>query len=1021
MLKQTLSGLIAAVLLLFPPALLAGQQESVITGRVVSVQGPPVAGATVQLVGTARRTVTGSDGTYRLTVPAGTHRIRAESLGFRNVTEQVTVAASQSRTLNFALPTMQVELEEIVVSVTAGDTRRKEVGVDIAAIDVDEQIENAAVTDVSSLLNGRVGNVTVTPGSGDVGAGSRIRIRGINSLTQDNNPLLIVDGVRANNNTAVGITRGQTFSRFNDINPDDVESIQVVKGPAATALYGSEAAAGVIVIQTKKGRAGQTSFTLSAEQGWMEDVFDYPDNYADVTPFGITSPSDPRISQFRTEQNPVTGQVFVLDNPFEDVDTSPFDTGRLASYDLSVTGGSDDFNYYTSLRREDRTGVLPSNDLEQTSFRGNFRAMPREDVSVTVSTGYLHSETRLPKGGNNTSGFFANALSGIPFSSLGTNGDCLGTVLGFTGPGFCVKNGNTRAAFDKIAAVESSEDVDRFTASLQVDATPTSWLTVAATLGADVTDQLFTDAIPFDPDVPFSFAAGGENFLTRPLTRILTGDLSATARYRLNEAVGLQTSAGAQYFNTRIETISCEGRVFPNDQATACDAAVSIRGFSDLLENVEVGAYVQEQLAFNDYFFLTGSLRVDDNSALGEDEDVILSPSANTSLVLSDMPWWRYDAVSDLRLRAGWGTASQSPRQYAADRTFVITRLAREGNVVAGLSPLDPGNPDLGPERNQEIELGFNAGFLDNRVGVDFTYFSRDTEDAILSRPVAPSTGFASNRFINIGRLENSGIETSINALLLERQNFNWEARFQFSTVHPEVADLGIDNPIFVGVSQVIQTGFAPGAYVSRVIVDAERDANGIIIPESIVYAEGNLGDGSDLRVVGQPTPTNEQSFSTTMTFFRRLRFSTLIDRKAGHQLFNGLLAARSPGSLSRTGSRFGEEFAFRQIRSTPVEQAMMEQNELLGRHGAVFVEDADFIKWRELRLSYALPEGLLRRLGTSAADIYFGGRNLYTWTEFSGLDPESLDYGARDEIRNNVNNALPPARLFFSGIKVSF
>ena len=1011
--------LVAAVLVIAPCSLAA--QQGTLSGQVLSDQGAPIPGATVQIVGTARGTFTNNSGTYTLTVPPGSHRIQARSLGYRSIVQEVTVGEGQTATLNFTLPTTQIELDEVVVSVTAGNVTRKEVGVDIASINVEEQIENAVVTDFSSLLAGRAGNVTVTQASGNVGAGSRIRVRGINSLTQDNNPLMIIDGVRANNNTEVGINRGQTYSRFNDINPADIANIQIVKGPAATALYGSEAAAGVIVIETKKGRAGQTSFTLSTEQGMMRDVYDYPDNYADVTAFGLTDPNDPVLSQWRTERNPVTGQVFVLDNPFEDSDTSPFRTGNFSTYDLSVTGGSEIFSYYTSLRYEDREGVLPSNFLNRLTFRGNFQARPRDDLDVTVSSGYTRSEANLPKSGNNTSGYFANALSGIPLSALGTQGACLAEVLGAADRSFCDKNGNTRAGFDKILPIRSAEDIDRFTASLQVTSDPVSWLTTVAKLGADVTDQLFTDAIPFDPEVPFSFAAGGENFLSRPLTRIFSADLSSTATYQLSSAVGANTSVGAQYFNTRIESIACEGRVFPNDQATACDAAVSLRGFSDLTENVEVGAYAQQRVSYNDYFFVTGALRVDDNSALGADEPVIWSPSFNASLLVSDLPAWRVDALSDLRLRAAWGTASQSPRQYAADRTFVITRLAQGGNIVAGLSPLDPGNPELGPERNEEWEVGFNVGFLDNRVGVDFTYFDRTTMDAIIFRPVAPSTGFASNQFVNIGRLQNDGFEAGINALLIDRENFNLDARLQLSTVHPLVADLGVDNPIFVGVSQVLQTGVAPGAYVSRVIVDAERDANGNIIPESIVYAEGNLGDGSDRRVVGQPTPTNEQSLSTTFTFFNTLRLSTLFDRKAGHQLFNGLLAGRSPGSLNQTNSRFGREWAYRQIELSPVEQAMMEQDEFVGQHDAVWVEDADFIKWRELRLEYQLPPRLSSRLGTSAASVYAGGRNLYTWTDFSGLDPESLDYGARDQIRNNVNSALPPPRLFFTGVSVSF
>jgi len=1016
-LGRTVLALIAVVLTTQP--LIA--QQGTVTGRVLTEEGGIVPGASVLVMGTQREVLANQNGTYALPAPVGVQRIQARAFGYRTAVQEVTVADGESVTLDFTLEVSRFALDEVVVSVSAGDVTRREVGTDIASIDVASQIDDAAVTDFSSLLNGRAGNVTVTQASGNVGAGSRIRVRGVNSLTQDNNPLLIIDGVRANNNTAVGINRGQTFSRFNDLNPADIENIQVVKGPAATALYGSEAASGVIVVTTKKGGAGQNQFTFSVETGYMEDVTAYPDNYADVTPFGITDPNDPRLAPWRTSSNPTTGQVFVLDNPFEDASTSPFRTGQFSTYNLSLAGGQDSFSYYTSLRFEDREGVLPSNDVNRLSFRGNFQALPREDLQVNVSAGYTRSEVNLPKSGGNTSGYFTNALAGIPLSAKGSDGSCLAALLGAADESFCDKDGNTRAGFDKIEPIISRENVDRFTSSFQLRSTPRSWLTATAKLGADVTDQLFTDAIPFDPDVPFSFAAGGENFLSRPLTRIITADLGTEASYGVTESVRGATSVGAQYFNTRIETIACEGRVFPNDQATACDAAVSLRGFSDLSENVEIGAYFQQRLSYGGYLFMTGALRVDDNSSLGEDEGAIWSPSFNTSFVISDLPSWNVDAFSDLRLRFAWGTASQSPSQYAADRTYVISRLAQGGNVVAGLSPLDPGNPNLGPERNEEFEIGLNAGLLDDRLGVSLTYFSRTTTDAIVSRPVAPSSGFANDRFINIGELENSGLEATLDAVLLERDNFSWDATLQYSSVDPRVARLGTDNPIFVGAGQILADGAVPGSYYSRVITSAERDASGEIIPGSIQYAPGNIQEGSDLRIVGQPIPTNEQSLSTAVTLFESLRISTLFDRKAGHQALNGTRDGRNPGSLSGANSRFAEEWAFRQTQSTAVEQAMLEADEFLGDHNAIFVEDADFIKWREIRATYSLPASFASQFRASGASLYAGGRNLAVWTDFRGLDPEANEYGARDSLRSEVDNALPPPRLFFFGLTFSF
>ncbi|HEX7051050.1 MAG TPA: SusC/RagA family TonB-linked outer membrane protein [Longimicrobiales bacterium] len=1008
----------AAVLFLATPGALVAQ-EATLQGRVTDAQGGPIVGATVMVRGTGNASFTDDAGRYLLSVSPGTHEIQASMIGHRPVVETVTLNAGETRTLDFTLELSAIELTEIVASVEAGEVTRREMGTDIASIDVRNQIENAVVTNISEMLNGRAGNVTITQASGNVGAGSRIRVRGINSLTQSNNPLVIIDGVRASNDTDFGINRGQTFSRFNDLDPSNIARIQVVKGPAALALYGSEAASGVIIIETKNGAAARDGMQISMQlqQGAMWDVADYPDHLADVTPF-VTGPDDPKLAGWRVEEHPLTHQVFVVDNPFEDESTSPFRTGRLTNASVQISGRASSVSYFTSLGYDDETGVLPSNDLQRINFRANFQATPNEKVSVTASSGYITSTTNLPKSGNNTSGFFVNAMNGTPYSSKSDDGRCLATVLLGDDPSVCDKDGNVRAAFDKIAAIVSREDLERFTGSVRVNYTPFTWLTNSAMLGADIVDQVFNDAIPYDPEIPFSFAAGGEFFRSRNLRRHVTVDLSSTASYDITGSLAGRTAVGAQYFQNELESISCEGRIFVNDQANACDAGVSLRGFSDFSEKVEVGAYLQQRFDYGNYLFVTGALRVDDNSALGAEEPAIWSPSVNGSLVVSDLPMWNVDpgTVSQLRVRAAWGTATQSPVAYAAERTYSIVRLNRGGQIVPGLSPEDPGNPELGPERSSEIELGFDAGVLDDRIGVQFTYFRRTTKDAIVSRPVPPSSGFADNQLVNLGEVRNNGFEASINALLLDRRNMTWDATLTVSSTKSTVTDLG-DLDGFGGFRE----GYPPDSYIDRVITHAERDADGNIIPESIEYAPGTLGDGSGRRLVGQGYPTNEESLLTTLTLFDNLRISSLFDRAAGHRVFSGTLSTQATGSTLAENSSFGRLWAYRQILLTPVEQATIEQDVAQGDFDLFWTPRADFIKFRELKVSYDLPTDLANRFGMSNATIYIGGRNLHTWTDFPGLDPEINQEGARDTIGALEANALPPARMFFSGIRVTF
>lgn len=1028
--RRFLTSFSVLLLLICFGAPVALAQTGTIEGTVTEAEtDDPLPGVNVvipALTANGVGTATAADGSFTLeSVPEGTYEVVARSVGYQSQRRQATVEAGETVSLNFTLERSRVELDEVVVSVQAGDTRRRSVGTDIAQVEP-EELEDAVATDFSELLTGRAENVNIQSSSGNVGGGSRIRIRGITSLTQDNNPLLIIDGVRANNSSNVGVNRGQTFSRFDDLDPSNIESVQVVKGPSATALYGSEAAPGVIIVETKSGRSGEEGFTVNyqSEVGARTDVTDYPDNYADVTSeFGITDPNDSRLSGWPTEQHPLTDQVFVLDNPFEDESTSPFRTGYSVNNTLSLEGSTSGITYFTSVGYRTQDGVLPSNYSDRLNFRANLEGSPTDYLNVRVNTGYTSSETNLPKSGNNTSGYFLNAIIGQPISSIGEDGNCLGAVLGATDASFCDKEGNVRASFDKIDPIVSLQEVERFNASLQLDLTPAPWLIGTVKAGTDVTNTKFQDAIPFDPDVPFSFAAGGENFLDNERFRKWTFDASLQASYSMPGVDNLngESSVGAQYFRDNIETVSCEGRVFPNDQATACDAAVNLRGFSNSLETIEVGSYVQQQFSYRDYLFVTGAVRFDDDSALGEDVGIIVSPSANASWVVSDMPFWNIDPVSNLRLRLAWGKASQAPEQYSADRTYVISRLGSESGIQAGLSPQDPGNPNLGPERSEEIEVGFNAGLLEDRIGVGLSYYRQSITDAIVDRAVPPSIGFANQQPVNLGELVNNGVEANIDGTLLDRENVSWDVRLGFSWTKSEITNLGLDEPIFFGASQIFKEGEAPGAYISRVITDASRNEDGTIDPSSIEYAEGTIGDGSGRRVVGQPFPTNEQSLSTSLRLFDGLRVSTLFERRGGHERYDGNDDFRQPSSETGATSSFGHRWAYRQIESSPVEQAMLERDFFEGDHNAVFIHDASFIKWRELRISYTVPEQLSDLLPTSRANIYVGGRNLATFTDYPGLDPEVNQRGARDELSFSTASTLPSPRSYFAGFQLTF
>lgn len=1013
----------------------APARQGTITGQVTDIgTGAPLAGAQVFVPGSNLGSITGADGRYRLlNVPAGQVTVQVRLLGYGTEERTVTVATGETLQVDFALTAQAIRLGEVVASVDAVDVRRRELGTDIASIDVQEAVTEGAVTDLSELLQARGAGISVTRGSGLAGSASQIRIRGPSSLTQDNTPLIIIDGVRASHNTTFGTsaTAGGGTSRLNDLNPADIASMQVVKGPAATALYGSEAAPGVIVITTKQGQAGVPEFRIGTRVGVINNDWDYPDNYSNVTEFyGVTDLNDPRISQFPAEQNPLTGEIFIKHNPFENPTTSPFRQGYIRDLSASARGGGDRVRYFTSASYAVQQGVVDVNEYNRGNFTGDLDFSLTDNLTIRTNVGLVQSERGFPQDNSTGSGVGVNGFLGSPAAAFGADGTCARDALlrQPTGTsGWCEqREGNFGQSFDVVMGMQDQgEAVFRSLGSASAEWRAREWFVNLVTVGIDRTERDRWSRWLFDPTGRSPVSEG--SFTERRYTDSrITAQYSGTITGSLGEAIDRTTTLGLQYYSSDIDWLICQGEDYPNDEVRGCGSGFISSGESGLQQQKEVGAFLQQRVGYNDYLFVTGALRVDDNAALGADVGAIWSPSFNASLVVSDLPFWNPSFANSLRLRGAWGTASQSPDPFAADRTYGSAPVTIGGRLVGGITPLNPGNPLLGPERSEELELGLDAGFFqDDRVGLTLTYYDITTTDLIVPRQVAPSSGFPGTQLVNLGEMQNKGLEIQLRADLIRRPDFLWEASLSHSQFDPVITDLGLDAPLFFPIgadggsraagSQVFQTGFAPGAYVSPVITSATRDANGRIT--SFEMAPGNLGDGSNRRVIGSPWPEGEQSLSTSVTFREAFTVSALFDRVYGQDLLNVTRMFRTPFITTPGSSAFSREYAFRQVDSTPEEQAMIEQ-----RLFAPFLEKGDFVKFRELNVSYAIPDRWSARFGTSAARITLAGRNLHTWSDFSILDPEMDVQGGRDSfIRNNFAGTFPPMRTFWVGLDFTF
>jgi len=977
------------------PAPGAAQGAGTIQGRVTEAATQrALSGVRVSVSGSQRATVTGPDGRYSLAgIPAGARTVRAEMLGYARGEESVAVPEGGTATADFALRTSAVSLDALVVTGTAGETQQRAVGTTVARIDASEVVEAAPVRSVQDLINGRAPGVVILPGTGTVGSGARIRIRGISSLSLSQEPLIYVDGVRVNNEQATGpINQGfasRVISRWNDFNPDEIESVEIIKGPAAATLYGTEAANGVIQIITKRGAQGAPRFSFTTRQG--TNWFANPETRS-YTNYGV---------------NPATKQVETINySQLRELNGEIFRSGRLQEYDLSVAGGSTGIRYFVSGGWERNQGIYVNNRVQRLTGRANVSVTPTEKVDINASAGYVNGHTDLP---------LESGGGGVAWTTFFANPANLGTP----------RNGFHSATPDAYAyAYEDWQDVDRFTGSLQVTHRPAGWFTHRFLVGTDFTGQEDTELVEriADPAMQFFFTAAeirGYKTVTRRNVYFNTVDYSATAESRF-AGMSSSTSVGAQYYRRYSEFVEGYGEDFPVRGLRSVTAATGRKtSVEDYVENSTVGVFVQEQLGLrDDRVFVTGALRMDDNSAFGESFNLVRYPKLSATWVLSEEPFWRVPFVNTLKLRAAYGESGQQPQSFAALRTFApITGGSDQSAVI----PSTLGNEDLGPERSGELEVGFDAGLLDDRVGIELTYYDKRTRDAILERDIAPSTGFAGRQFINAGEIRNSGVELLLRGTPVRRRNVELDLTLSVATNDNEITDLGVEGVQFVSAGTFLQhrEGYPVGSWFEKRIVDAQFDAAGKLIAGSEICDNGEGGTVACAQAptlfLGRPTPDLEGAFMPSLTLFGNLRVQGMVDFKRGHHKMDGDLRVRCVLFLRCRENFFPQEFVD--------DPAWLAQTQRGGAFVNDLIRDASFTRFRELSATYTLPTGWAGRFGARAASVTVAGRNLYTWTNYMGMDPEASFLGGTRGGQSAAweQNVTPQLQQFVATFNVNF
>jgi TonB-linked SusC/RagA family outer membrane protein len=1018
------------------------QAQGAITGRITDSQtGNPIAQARVTIPGTNHATATASDGGYALrNVAAGQVTVRVLRVGYNEARAQVTVTAGGSTTADVRMTPVPVAMAAIVTTAT-GDQRPIEVGNSIAQIDAAEIAQTRSVSQLSDLMNSKMAGVQILPGT-QTGNGSRVRIRGTSSLSLTNNPIYVIDGVRVESSTGASSLSvgGSTIARTVDLNPEEFESIEVVRGPSASTLYGTDAANGVIVIKTKRGVAGRPTWTYYTDQTGIKDLNDYPDAYRGWR--NTSSPSNAtQCFLSATSASAPVAQQCVQDsvtsfNLFKDSETTPYGLGWRQQHGLNVRGGTDVIRYFLSGEWEDEDGVtkVPEFDkryMARTSrslsdiqespnrlTRGTGRmnldlTLPR-NADIGLSLGYNSQDIRLPMSDDSgVSGIGANVFGGPGFKyNLTATGDTLWGWRQFTPK--------------DIYQATTNQSIERFIGSVSPNWRPRDWFNMRGNFGLDYASRWETQICRFAncPDVGTDRNGFKRDNRTNYAT--YTVDMSGSANKAINTDWASTTTAGLQFYRNVFNRNGAEGQTLPPGATTVTAGATKLSDEANS-ETRTLGTFAEQKVAFRDRLFLTGALRLDRNSAFGKNFGSVLYPKADVSWVASDESFFpRPGWLNQLRFRTAYGASGVQPGINDAVPFYIPITARTEGGTApveqAGTALSTLGNPDLKPERSTELEMGVDATLWNNRVNIELTRYDKHSRDALISRILPPSIGTgATTRFENIGEVRNWGYELTTNTQVVDRESFGWTVTLTGSHNTNKILELG-DTPAIVTSSTISQVeGYSANAWWARPYRVNDRNGDGILTWNTdSTLSEVVVDTGAVF--FGHSQPRNEVALTNSIDLLKRqFRLDVMMDYKGGHMQYNNTERIRCSARLNCRGIIDPTASLEEQAAAIAIREAVLVTrpgvnpgdppiNVTGAATASGYFQPADFIRMREVALTWFPSRQIASKARARDISVTAAIRNAgILWTRYGGVDPESL-FGATGDAGSDFQAAAPPS-----------
>ena len=962
-----------AFLALIFPALASAQTSGTVQGTVTdATNAQPLANVQVRIEGTALGALSDAAGRYTVAnVPTGRRGVIARRIGYAEVRREVDVSSVGPATADFSMTATATTLGEVVVTGTAAPTERRAVGTSIASVDSAAIAKSGAVT-VDQALQGKVAGAQIVQNSGTPGGGGvTVRLRGTSSFISGSDPLYIVDGVIIDNSSStlrdLG-SRGNVQNRLADINPADIERIEVVRGAAAAALYGSRANNGVVQIFTKRGSLGRSRITLNTRVSRSElprrlRVNDYP---------------------FDVQGNPVTRldlQDFIFRDAFS------FDGN------LSADGGSENTRYYANATWSEEDGIQRGEASTRRGARVNVTQQLRPRLTLDLGANFVNTHNDFLVNGEGTGVLTAFLFNPTTYDPRPVEG-----VYPFAP----VLNPNPLLAMERF---KHPQDINRFIGSAQARWNPVDPLTVSYTFGYDgyslEQGEFFPRGAFPPPGTPQTgLASNGVNN-----SRILNQDMVATYTFGGND-FQLTTSGGLNYTHQRIRnTIATATNLIPVVEVVSGGATPS--AFQSIVELKTFGVYAQEQIGWRDRLFLTGAIRWDASSTFGPEERWQTFPKASLSYVVSEDSWFRSlvpeRAVSSLRLRTALGYAGNQPsvlNAYSRFDDYVAVSFDSKPGVVNSVTL---GNAALKPERQREWEVGADAGLLNDRISLEATYYDKLVDDLLFFRPVATSTGY-SRQFSAIGAMSNKGWELLARTINVDRPSFRWDMTavytrnrnrverldipsFQSATGYPNRIRQGDPVGIFYGVYAVrnCQTGAYLLDSLGRLRPSTSLPAD---VTQRRAIAGGTCADSAN-AVLGDPNPDWIGSLLNEFEIGNALRIRVLLDGSFGNDVMNLSRRIRDLGAALNSPENEAEFLPYGDPNKKP-------PGYFARRLGifSEYVEDGSFVKLREVSATYTFTHPVVRRYFSDGIELTLSGRNLHTWTDYTGYDPEGNLFG---------------------------